>query len=228
MILTATEETSRLIPKKYHNKIKIFQAIGLSDQFLYPEPQFKQNKKCRFLMVGRMLKLKGFEIGIDAFVSALNTGINAELVILGDGNSEHLRTLKKKSETVHEAIKFTEQVEYKKMRQFYQEFDVLLNCSMRDSGGFVVIEAMGCGLPVICIDTAGPKVNTTIDSAIKIKPANYSVMKKNLKEAIINMANNPELRETMGRAAYNRAINKFAASNRTKIMNEFYNQIITK
>lgn len=71
LVLTTTEETKAIIPKKYQDKVQVFQSIGLSPEMIHPEPRAKDNKVPRFLMAGRMLYWKGFEIGISAFIDAL-------------------------------------------------------------------------------------------------------------------------------------------------------------
>ena len=84
LILTTTEETKSIIPRKYHDKIEVFQSIGLSEEIFYPEPLPKPERTPRFLMAGRMLYWKGFEMGIAAFVKVLEIGFKGELVVLGD------------------------------------------------------------------------------------------------------------------------------------------------
>lgn len=177
LILATTEETKSIIHRKYHDKVEVFQSIGLSKEMFYPEPLPKPERKPRFLMAGRMLYWKGFEMGIAAFVKALEIGFKGEMVVLGDTENNpayeaYREYLKKISGKYYDhEIKFISKVEHSKMKNFYDEFDVLINCSLRDSGCFVVMEAMSRGLPIIVVNTGGPKVNTTSNSAVKIEPA---------------------------------------------------------
>lgn len=84
LILTATDDTERLIPSKYKDKVHIFQAAGLKEDIFNPEPIKEKHGVPQFLMAGRMLYLKGYELGITAFVKAIESGLQAELTILGD------------------------------------------------------------------------------------------------------------------------------------------------
>lgn len=228
LVLVTTEETKSIIPSKYHDKVEIFQSIGLSKEMFYPEPLPKPKRKPRFLIAGRMLYWKGFEMGIAAFVKALGNGFKGDLVVLGDTESNHnyeayREYLKKLSREYYDhEIKFVSIVEHSKMKSFYDEFDVLINCSLRDSGCFVVMEAMSRGLPVIVVDTGGPKVNTTSNSAVKVELAPMQQMINQICNAIIDLGTNKEKREKMGKAARKHAFENFLLENRTEKMCNYY------
>ncbi len=231
LILTTTEETQAIIPAKYQNKTKLFQAIGLTEDMLMPAPRRKPARTPRFLMAGRMLYWKGYLLGIQAFMRALERGCTAELTILSDTENNprqqaYLEDMKAMcGEHLEKEIQFVSRVEHSRMREFYDGFDVLLNCSLRDSGCFVVMEAMSRGLPVICVDTGGPKVNTTAETAIKISPAPMEQMVEQIAEAICRLSEDGEKREKMGTAARRHAEEKFMIAGRTERMNDFYAQI---
>lgn len=228
LILTTTEETKSIIPRKYHSKVEVFQSIGLSEEIFYPEPLPKPERTPRFLMAGRMLYWKGFEMGIAAFVKALETDFKGELVVLGDTENNpayeaYKEYLKKLSGKYYDhEIKFVSKVEHSKMKNFYDEFDVFINCSLRDSGCFVVMEAMSRGLPVIVVNTGGPKVNTINNSAVKIEPASMQQMVKQISDAIIDLGTDKEKRERMGKAARKHAFEIFLLEKRTEKMCDYY------
>lgn len=228
LILVATEDTARLIPKKYRDKVRIFQAVGLREDIFMPEPVRYNHDIPQFLMAGRMLYLKGYELGISAFVKALERGLNAHLTILGDTeNSAAMEKYKEKIRSIcgshlGKEIFVFPKVEYNKMKQFYDRFDVLINCSLRDSGCFVVMEAMARGMAVITLDTGGPKVNTTVETAMKVKPAPFEKTVDEFTNYIIELGNNPMIARRMGSEARKYAMKHFSIRERTKKMNEFY------
>ena len=233
LILATTEETKSIIPSKYYDKVEIFQSIGLSEEMFYPEPLPKPERKPRFLMAGRMLYWKGFEMGIAAFVKALEAGFEGELVVLGDTENnpayeayrEHIKNLSGKY--YENKIRFISKVDHSKMKKFYDEFDVLINCSLRDSGCFVVMEAMSRGLPVIVVNTGGPKVNTTSDTAVKIEPSPIEQMVNQISDAIIDLGTNKGKRERMGKAAREHAFETFLIEKRTKKMCDYYKLVVS-
>lgn len=230
VILSTTQETKELIPRKYHAKIKIFQSIGLKKSIFYPEPQKRSCSKCKILMAGRMLHWKGFELGILAFQYALRQGCDAQLTILADvsdGKEQLYSNIKKLcGSTLNHQIQFVSHVAHDKMKEFYDEFDVLLNCSLRDSGCFIVMEGMSRGLPVICVNTGGPKMNTTDEFAIKVEPAPFDQMKVSLANAIMKLSRERQLQLRMGEAARRYAFQNFLIEHRTIKMNEFYQKAL--
>lgn len=234
LILVTTEETMKLIPSRFRNKVRIFQSIGLNEDMFYPIPSRKNNDVIQFLVAGRMLYWKGFELAIRAFLQAKDNMPNIELTVLGDTENNfnyeaHLRYLKALcGDSLGRSIHFVDSVPHSQMKGFYDRFDCLINCSLRDSGCFVVMEGMSRGLPVICVNTGGPKVNTTMESAIKIEPKPMSEMIDEIADAIVHLANNKELREKMGQAARTHALDYFLISKRTDQMNKFYREILVK
>lgn len=232
LILVTTEETREFIPYQHHDKVRTFQAIGLRKDMFYPEPVKKENEVTHFLMAGRMLYWKGYELGISAFVQALKDGCQADLTVLGDTeNNVNYETYRDKLKAMcgsylGEKIKFVSAIEHSQMKQFYDSFDVLLNCSLRDSGCFVVMEAMSRALPIITVNTGGPKVNTTIESSVKIEPAPFAVMVNNMTQAIKTLASDQELRTKMGKAAREYSFKTFTLEARTEQMNQFYKEVL--
>lgn len=203
LIIAVTEETKALIPAPYRDKVEVIQAIGLKREFFEPEPSVKKNTVVKILCAGRMLYWKGFELAIQAVTNALNNGAEIELTVLGDGKESHVQKLRNMAgKYLDKEIKFVKRIEYDHMKDFYDQFDILLNCSLRDSGCLVIIEGMSRGLPVICVDTGGPRVNTNHSCAIKVEPAPYQELVNQLELAIHQLATNEELRTTLAKAAY--------------------------
>ena len=210
LIITVTEESKNMLPVKYQEKTVVLQAIGLNKSAILDKKKIFNDSKTRFLIAGRMLSWKGFQIGIEAFVKVLERGVKAELTVLGTGNSEMKNALKHiAGDYLNSEICFVDSVRYDKMAEFYDEHDVLLNCSLRDSGCLVVMEAMGRGLPIICIDTGGPKINTESGGAIKIKPAKYDELKEKLAEAIILLTKDSEEKNVLSHEGQKIAFKEF-------------------
>lgn len=206
-IIVVTEDTKSLVPRRYWDKTIVSQAIGLPESFLEdasPRRQTGQDKKpCRVLMVGRLLAWKGFQIGIEAVRMALDHGADIELTIIGNDRFDQRRKLATLAgKFLGRQIRLADPVPFERMKECYDSFDLLLNCSMRDSGCMVVMEAMARGLPVICIDTGGPKVNTIPAAAVKIQPKPYQEMTREISQALAALAASPQKRQDMSLAAY--------------------------
>lgn len=191
-IFVTTKETKLIIPNRYWNKVSILQAIGLRrPDIVEKSKKYKKMNCLKVLAVGRLLYWKGFEIAIDAVMQAHLNGLNIQLTIVGDGDIKN-ELIKKVGEENKSVIKFTGNIDHSKINDFYNSSDILLNCSLHDSGCLVVIEALSKGLPVICIKTGGPATLTDDNCAIRIEPDSYENIVNNIAKELNNLANDPE------------------------------------
>lgn len=225
IILVTTNETKKMIPGKYHYKTKIMQTISLNEDQISLKKEKKIDKKIRFLIVGRMIYWKGFQIAIDAFSEALEECADIELTVIADiddGNSKLGRKINDLVQFNKNKISINSNVNYAEMMKIYDTHDVLINCSLRDSGCLVIMEAMGRGLATICINTGGPKVNTTSDNSLKIEPTKYDELVTNVSKAIIKLAKDKELVCRLSENALMYAQKEFSISVKVERMNELY------
>lgn len=206
LILTTTNESKMMIPKKYHNKIIVEQAIGI-DKTDYKKKAKQGYEKFIVLMSGRMLYWKGFDIGIEAFKKFAETCPDVELHIFGDG--EKRKELERLSQTSKTIIHFHGNVSHNEMLEYYKNGTVFLNCSLHDSGGFVVLESMANGLPVITINTGGPSVLTDESCAIRVNPSCVNNMVIEIADALRELYDNREKSAEMGQKAQERAFAVF-------------------
>jgi glycosyltransferase involved in cell wall biosynthesis len=83
--------------------------------------------------------------------------------------------------------------------------DVFLFPSLRDGGGAVVVEAMANGLPVVCMDLAGPGLHIRDGCGIKVRSGPPDSVAAELAAALGRFWCDPGLRDRMGREARDRA-----------------------
>lgn len=106
------------------------------------------------ISVGRLLPWKGFHLGIEAF--ARMAPDDARYVIVGSGPFEgRLRKLAERL-GVADRVEFTGRLEPDAVQTAIASSAVLVHPSLHDSGGFVVVEALAHGVPVVCLDIGGP------------------------------------------------------------------------
>ena len=155
IILTATEETRQRIPQKYQKKTHIMPAIGIEQM---PEPIQKcKTEKIKIIMAGRLIYWKAFDIGIKAFLQIAEQYPEIELHILGEGNQKK-KLQKFAGKYLDNRVFFEKAVQHDEIYQFYSQFDLFVNTTLRDSGCMTMMEAMSVGVPCIAIATGGPGV----------------------------------------------------------------------
>ncbi len=221
-IYASTEETKRLIPDKYKHKTIVKSHMTNALKYInctnYVE---RQNTTPIILMSGRLIYWKGFELGIKAFTQLLENGTDAELYITGTGEQEAI--FKKLAEKyINKKIFFMEAVPFSEMNKMYANSDIFLNCSLHDSGSTVIIEAMNNGLPIVCVDTGGPKVLTEDTYAIKVQPTKTNMLIDNLELALKELILNKEKRIQMGKEAMRVVAEKYSYD---AVANEIYSKL---
>jgi glycosyltransferase involved in cell wall biosynthesis len=81
---------------------------------------------------------------------------------------------------------------------------VLVHPSLHDSGGWVCLEAMAAGKPVVCLDLGGPAEQVTDRTGIKVVANNPEQAVSDLALAMTLVSTNPDMRHAMGEAGRER------------------------
>ncbi len=205
LLLVTTDETKKLIPLKYQNKVVVQQGISVAKEEIKPKTQMLNNKEFKVIMSGRMLSWKGFDLGIETICNLLNRGYDISLEIYGGGSEQKVCQLKRMcGKWLDKRIHFHGNVPKKEMLEAYETGDCLLNTSYHDSGCYVVLEAMAHELPIICVNTGGPKVLTDENSAIRIEPNSRFIMVSEIESAIEKLIQQPEIGKYLGKNARER------------------------
>ena len=80
------------------------------------------------------------------------------------------------------------------------ESNILVHPSLHDSGGWVCLEAMAAGRPVICLDLGGPGVQVTPETGIKILAHHPEQAVIDLANAMVLLAQDSQLCLQLGKA----------------------------
>ncbi len=109
----------------------------------------------RILSYGRFVPEKGFDILLKAFKSLLDSGVEAELVLGGDGPDDNkLRTLCRNLKLDHHLI-------YKgwidDIQKELDEASLFVLSSRHETFGLVMLEAMARGVPIVTTRSQGPE-----------------------------------------------------------------------
>jgi glycosyltransferase involved in cell wall biosynthesis len=150
-----------------------------------------------FLFAGRLVKSKGvFEL-LEAYGS-LNENLRSQcgLVFAGDG------PLRSELESIAKSIcpgiiRFAGFVHREELASYYGLADCLVFPTQSDPWGLVVNEAMACGLPVICGQSAGCAADLVKSNGRVIDPRNVG----QLAHAMEELATDADLRREMSRAS---------------------------
>jgi rhamnosyl/mannosyltransferase len=172
------------------------------------------------LFVGRLRHYKGIGLLIDAMKS-----VDAHAVIVGDGPMGAAWKQKTVDENITDRVTFLNEIPEEELVAFYYAADMFLfpSTNRAETWGTVQVEAMACGLPVICTElgTGTSYVNQHEVTGLVIEPNNSLA----LCDAIQRLLTDPELRRRLGQAGQKRAREALSKEAMIQQMMAFYNSV---
>ena len=178
----------------------------------------------RFISMARLLHWKGLHLSIQAFARA-DLPDSAEYWILGEGPEKaNLQTLAQKL-GVGDRGKFLGRLPRPETLRHLSQCHVLVHASLHDSGGWVCLEAMATGRPVICLDLGGPSVQVTDQTGIKVPAHTLDQTVDDLSKAMIRLAADADLRAQMGQAGQQRVQEQFSWEVKGRALTQLYTKI---
>jgi glycosyltransferase involved in cell wall biosynthesis len=105
---------------------------------------------------GRLGKEKSWDLVLKAFCLALNSGLKARMVLMGDGpEGEALKSLASVL-GLDGKVQFTGMVPRARLLQTLAAADLFLFGSQSETQGMVLLEALSQGTPAVAVDALGP------------------------------------------------------------------------
>ena len=105
--------------------------------------------------------------------------------------------------------------------------DVFVFTSLRDTSGNVMLEAMGRGVPVVCLDHQGAHDIVNDQCGIKIPVKNPGTVVRDLGQALLRLTQDPVLLESLSRGATERA-KRYLWSANADIMSAVYKSVLER
>ena len=225
IVRATTRDTAKQLSQLGATKIQIVSESGLA-----PE-EIEMLNRCplpevvpfRFISMGRLLHWKGFYLGIQAFAKAKLS--NAEYWILGEGPElENLQTLAKDL-GVADQVKFLGRLPREETLEKLAQSHVLVHPSLHDSGGWVCLEGMAAGRPILCLDLGGPAVQVTDETGFRIVAHTPEQVTKDLSEAMRRLAQEPNLCKNMGEAGKKLVYERYSWQAKGKQLSQLYKEL---
>jgi glycosyltransferase involved in cell wall biosynthesis len=224
--LCKTGETLHSIPRRFHDKCRVQVELGMDEQ---PSPllrhRLREEGRLRALYVGRLVYWKGLHLGLRAFARFHESHPGARLTIIGSGPDEAWFHALAVELGVDAAVTWMPQMERAAVMRAYLRHDTFLFPSLHDSSGNVVLEALSCGLPVICLDAGGPAVLVDPSCGFKVRPGEPSQVVEDLARALHALASRPALAEAMGEAARHHARDHYSWARQVLRMEQLYRAV---
>lgn len=208
LVLVANDRTRRALPKGMRGRIIELVENGVDLSLWSRRPRRNASAVTRFVFSGRLVRLKGLDYLLRA-LAIVKSEVCASLDILGDGE-ERLRLEGLAAELrLRDSVKFHGWVDQARIAAQLATTDVFVMPTLRECGGAVVLEAMAAGVPVIATRWGGPADYLDDTCALLVEPSNEIEFVRNLANAMVRLARDPRLRQTLAAESLARVRNNF-------------------
>lgn len=159
------------------------------------------------IAIAELHERKGLKYLIEAIAELAREYPNIKLVIVGEGKERN--NLEKLGDKLKLKANLAFLGRQKNIPQLLSSSDIfVLPSAQREAFGFVNLEAMICGLPVVTTKVGGiPEIVKDGETGFLVEPQNANSLKENLKKLI----ENAKLRKSMGEKGRKRAMQNFSA-----------------
>ncbi|MFN6571194.1 glycosyltransferase family 4 protein [Dendronalium sp. ChiSLP03b] len=223
-----TDDTAQRLHHIGATNVQIRSQLGISQEELVKLANYTMplHSPIRFISVGRLLHWKGFHLGLAAFAKANLP--DCEYWIVGEGSEEQQLQIITQELGITEQVKFWGSLSRDHTWSKIGHCHILVHPSLHESGGFVCLEAMALGQPVICLDLGGPAIQVTSETGFKIQARTPEQAVQDIAKAMRCLASDPELRLRMGHAGQQRVKEFFSWEIQGFFLSELYKEVCTQ
>ncbi len=222
--LATTRETAERLTRLGATPVSVLSQVALPEEEIEQLASIPPRQNIPFLVLslGNLLHLKGFHLGLMAFARFVREFPQSEYWLVGDGPER--RNLKRLARQlgVADKVRFWGKLLREEALQKLAACDVLVHPSLHDSGGWVIVEAMAAGRPVICLDLGGPALQVTEETGFKITAGTPEQAVEEMAASMLQLAHDSALRLRMGKAARRRVREAFTWEQRGMQVIGFY------
>ncbi len=219
-ILVSTEETrsafaSAGIPTRVMPEAGIYE--------MPPPKRCEPRSTLKLMFSGRIVFYKGVHLALHALKAS---GVQAEFAVFGDGSLRHAMEHLARRLAIHDRVRFHGWVDRKVLLGLYQDFDVFLFPSLHDGIPQALLEAMGNGLPAVCLDCGGPAMIVNEQCGIRVRPGSFDKLVEGLARAIVRYNEDRALLAAHGANAYSRVMDNYTWDMLGRQLDSVYHQVL--
>jgi glycosyltransferase involved in cell wall biosynthesis len=201
MLLVANRGTEQALPKGVRGRVVRLFESGVDLEIWKPVPagmpQSSQSH-VRFVFAGRFVDWKGVQFLVRALAraAARRPGCSLDLVGAGELDAEIRATIER--EGLRDIVRMHGWLSRPETARIVGEADVFVMPSLRECGGTAILEAMAMGKPVITTNWGGPADYVSASCGLLVDPSSPDAFIEGIADAMVRLANSPELRRELG------------------------------
>ncbi|MEO1690397.1 MAG: glycosyltransferase family 4 protein [Cyanobacteria bacterium J06631_6] len=224
-IKATTKDTAERLQSLGVKQVEIISESSLTEAEIADLAQYqtKSDRPLRFISIGRLLHWKGFHLGLRGFAKANLP--DAEYWLVGDGAERQRLEALAKELGIAAQVKFWGRLPRQETLEKLGQCQVLVHPSLHDSGGWVCLEGMAAKKPVLCLNLGGPGAQVTEATGIRVAPQTPEQVATDLALAMKRLANDQELRQTMGAAGSQLVQEKYSLTARGRELSQLYTKL---
>jgi glycosyltransferase involved in cell wall biosynthesis len=205
VLLVANKRTANVLPKGCKGKIYTVVESGVDLSLWKPTERSSPlpNQPTRFVYMARFVDQKGIPYLVEAFQQVAQK-TNSVLELIGDGELFEATKAQVAALRLQDRVIFHGRLPLEVAAGILRQCDVYMVPAIRDCGGCAMLEAMAIGMPVIAANWAGPGEYANTSCGILVNPTSRKKFVNGLAEAMIRLAESPELQRQMGQASQQR------------------------
>jgi glycosyltransferase involved in cell wall biosynthesis len=223
VLLVANERTRGALPRCRGEVMELVEN-GVDLELWKVEDREGGGGPVVFLFAGRLVRLKGVDILIDA-VAKVGGRAEIRVEIVGDGSIRSELEAQARGLGLGEVVRFVGWVSQKELAGRMAGADVFVLPSLHECGGAVVLEAMACGKPTIAVRWGGPADYLDESTGVLLEPGGREMLVEELAEAMVGLANDAERRRALGRAARGKVEREYSWRGKIEVMMGVYRRV---
>ena len=201
-IYCINNETQKQISRIVGKDVTLMPELALRDEYKNLPIRKGNNDILKIVFVGRLIGKKGIAFLVDA-LSLMPTDMNWELLIFGDGDDHALIEKQIADSGIGKNVKLMGNRPLNQIAEAYQQADVFVLPSLRETSGNVLLEAMAYAVPIVAFDTSFCRLLKEVDCGVFVNTDQaLEGIKEDWCKAIVTLGQDKELAKQMGLNGY--------------------------
>lgn len=201
-IYCINNETQKQISRIVGKDVPLMPELALRDEYKNLPIRKGRNDILKIVFVGRLIGKKGIAFLVDA-LSLMPTDMDWELLIFGDGDDRALIEKQISDSGIGKNVKLMGNRPLNQIAEAYQQADVFVLPSLRETSGNVLLEAMAYAVPIVAFDTIFCRLLKEVDCGVFVNTDQaLEGIKEDWCKAIVTLGQDKELAKQMGLNGY--------------------------